>query len=81
MMRHKWIQPGQFIITVTAFDGQNNATTSNAIKIDTPDAPGVNIAQPGNVLFILLALLALMFLPLYFLLGKRRKGEEEENKK
>jgi len=81
MMHHKWIQHGQYTITVTAFDGQTNATTGKAIKIYTPNTPGSNIPESGNVLFILLSLLALMFLPLYFLLGKRRKDEEKEDKK
>jgi uncharacterized repeat protein (TIGR01451 family) len=81
MIHHKWIQPGQYTISVTAFDGKTNTTTSHAIKIYTPNTPGPNIAEPGNVLFVLLSLLALMFLPLFFLLGKRRKDEEKEDKK
>jgi uncharacterized repeat protein (TIGR01451 family) len=68
-------------LLVTVFDSQTNVTTNKSIKIDTPNTPGVNIAEPGNVLFVLLSLLALMFLPLYFLLGKRRKDEEEDGKK
>ena len=78
---HKWLQPGDYTVTVTAFDSQTNATTNTTIIIDTPNTPGVNIADPGNVLFILLSLLALLFLPLFFLLGKRRKDEAEEDKK
>jgi hypothetical protein len=78
-IHHKWSNPGEYNITVIAFDSQTNATASKAMKIYTPNAP--NIPESGNVLFILLSLLALMFLPLYFLLGKRRKDEEEEDKK
>jgi hypothetical protein len=77
-IQHKWIHAGEYNITVTAFDSQTYATTGKAIKIYTP---GANIPESGNVLFILLSLLALMFLPLYFLLGKRRKDEEDEDKK
>jgi len=78
MIHHKWIQPGQYTITVTASDGQSNATIDKSIKINTPNTAGTNNAEAGNVLFILLALLALMFLPLYLLLGKRRKDEDKK---
>jgi len=78
-IHHKWIHPEEYSITVTTFDGQTNATTGKIIKIYTPNKLGANIPKSNNLLFIILALLALMFLPLYFLFGKRRK--DEENKK
>jgi len=80
-IHHKWIFPGEYNITVTAFDGQTDATTTKAIKIYTPNKLGADIPESNNFLFILLALLALMFLLLYFLLRKRRKDEEKEDKK
>ena len=39
-IRHKWLQPGEYTITVTAFDGQTNATTSKVIKINIPITSG-----------------------------------------
>ena len=81
MIPHKWSQPGQYLISVTAFNNQSNATTSQTINIDTPTVPGGYNADPGNVLFVLLSLLSLMFLFLYFLLGKRKKDQKKEVKK
>ena len=74
---HKWIQPGQYTITVTATDGQTNATTSKAINIYLPNEPA---ATPGYGNFSLI-LLILAALSLLLLIGKRKKDEKEEDKK
>ena len=74
---HKWVQPRQYTITVTATDGQTNTTTSKAINIYIPTEPAA-IPGYGNFSLILLILAALSLL---LLIGKRKKDDKEEDKK
>jgi chitodextrinase len=78
IINHAWTKPGEYNITVTAYDGQTDATTKKTIEIHPPLDSGAKIPESSNFLLILLALLALMLLLLFFLLAKRRKNEEEE---
>ena len=80
MIPHKWLQPGEYTITVSAFDGQTNATTSKVIKINIPITSGAVTPEFGNFWLLLLALMVLMWM-LWFLLFGRRKDEEEEEMK
>ena len=70
---HKWIQPGNYKIKVTATDGEDNTTKELTITIHD-----VEIPEENNFILIILALLALMFLLLFILLAKRDKDDEEE---
>jgi chitodextrinase len=74
IINHAWTKPGEYNITVTAYDGQTDATTKKTIEIHPPLDSGAKIPESSNFLLILLALLALMLLLLFFLLAKRRKN-------
>jgi len=80
IINHTWTKPGKYNITVTASDGQHSAMTKKTIDIYPSDDAGVNIPESSNFLLILLALLALMILLLSFLLGKRGKDNDNEEK-
>jgi len=72
-LSHKWIKPGNYMITVTANDSKDNSTTEFEITIYD-----IEIPEENNFILIIFALLALMFLLFFLLLAKRDKDDEEE---
>jgi chitodextrinase len=78
MINHTWTQLGEYTITLTATDGQDNAITKRTLKIIPPFVSGAKIPESNNFLLILLALLALILLLYFLLFGKRKKDDEEE---
>ena len=70
---HKWTEPGEYLINVSADDDNTITQIKVTISIEEPDIP-----EESNIALILLLLLALLFLLLFWLIGKQKKDEDEE---
>jgi hypothetical protein len=75
---HKWIQPGNYNIKVSADDNQTNSTNELTITINEPKQ--LDLPYSSNFGLIPILLLALLLLLLLILAEKRRKDKEEQKK-
>jgi len=73
---HKWTEPGEYQINVSAYDDDTITTIDTTIIIDEKDIP-----EESNIIIIIILLIGLLLLLLFLLLSKPQKDEtEEENK-
>ena len=70
---HKWTEPGEYLINVLADDGDTISQIKVTISIEDPKIP-----EESNIILILLMLLAFLFLLLFWLIGKQKKNEGNE---
>jgi uncharacterized repeat protein (TIGR01451 family)/uncharacterized repeat protein (TIGR02543 family) len=75
---HKWAEPGNYTIKVTADDGEAVSSNEVVIEIVKPDEPKPK--EEGINLLPLLLLIGLLLLLLLILLEKRRREKKDEQK-
>ena len=68
---HKWSNPGEYKINVSASDSQTVSTIDVTIEIDEQ-----NIPEQNNFIIIIILLLGLMLLLLFLILSKPEKGKK-----
>ncbi len=74
---HKWIEPGDYIINVSAYDNDTIAKIDITITLDEQDTP-----EESNIIIIIILIIGLLLLLLFMILSKPQKEKkEEENKK
>lgn len=74
---HKWTQPGEYLINVSADDNDTITKIDFTITIDKQDIP-----EESNIALIFILFLGLLLLLLFLILLKPQKDEkEEENEK
>jgi uncharacterized repeat protein (TIGR01451 family) len=76
---HKWTQPGDYKINVSADDDNTNSTSELTIKINKPTQLKT-LDSSNNIWLIPILLLALLLLLLLALLEKRRKDKQGKKK-
>jgi PKD repeat protein len=68
---HKWSDPGEYTINVSAYDNDTVSTIDVTIELDEQEIP-----EQNNFIIIIILLLGLMLLLLFLILSKPEKGKK-----
>jgi uncharacterized repeat protein (TIGR01451 family) len=80
-INHSWSHPGDYVITVNTVDEQRNTTANMIITIYEEVESPAPTPESSNWMLLLLALFAFLALLFTYLIGRRKKDDEETGKK
>ena len=70
---HKWIQPGNYTINISAYDNDTIAEIDITIDLNEEDVP-----EESNILIIIIMIIGLLLLLLFLILSRPQKDKKEE---
>ena len=68
---HKWFEPGDYIINVSAYDSYTIAKIDITITLDEEDIP-----EESNIIVIIILIIALLLLLIFLILSKPKKDKK-----